>query len=45
MLAEEPVLNQGARRVDFVDDWVGVPVVSSGEDRDLIVHICRPQTL
>ena len=45
MLTEEAVLNQIARRVDLINDGVGVPVVSCSEDSDFEVNICNSEQL
>ena len=39
MLAEEAMLDESARRIDPVNDRVGVPVIASREDCDLVVHV------
>ena len=39
MLSEKAMLDQSARRVDFVYDRVGIPVVTSCEDCDFVVDV------
>lgn len=43
MITEESVLNKVTRRVDAVDDGVGVPVVPCCEDGDFVVDVCSPK--
>ena len=44
MLTEEPVLDQGPGRINFVDNRVGIPIVTSSEDCNFVVQICGSET-
>lgn len=44
MLPEKPVLNQVTLRVNDVDNWIGVPLVTGSKNCDLKVLINSSQT-
>ena len=45
MLAEEPMLDESPRWINFVQYWIGIPVKAGREDSHLIVSVCGSQTL
>ena len=45
MLAEVPVLDEGTRRINLVNDRVGIPIEASREDGDLVVSVGRAEAL
>lgn len=42
VLSEESMLDKCPGRVNFVDDWVGVPVVACREYGDLVIGVSSP---